>query len=205
MAFLAKPLLLTQDEMVKYILAIPTTGFKVAPAGTTYAGTLWNPKGCVWHNTGSPSLGMWNAWSDTTRHNYLNGLDSYYQRMGWHSGPHGMGTPEVYSAILCDMQADGVHDTCRNKDWYGFETVLNAVPGGDDPLTGRGLSSMKSTANMIAATCIRFKFDPRIAIDFHRNCTNDHHGCPGILVTNAFAIGLVEARMTEIQSAAKVS
>jgi hypothetical protein len=200
MTFLPKPLLLNRDDMAAYILALPATGFKVAPAGTTFAGTLWTPKGVVWHNTGSPSLGLWDSWSAQTRLNYLNGLDSYYRNMGWHSGPHFMGTPEDYAAVLCDLMADGVHDSCRNVDHFGVETVLNAVPGGDDPTTGRGLLAMQSSANIIAALCVRFKWAPAGAIDFHRTCVHDHHACPGVLVTNEFALGLVETRMAEIVS-----
>jgi len=201
MSFLNPVLRLDRDAMVAYILAIPTTGFRPNPND----GVVWAPKGVVWHNTGSPSLGLWDSWPETTRENYINGLNAYYRKMGWHSGPHAMGTPETWSAVLCDLQADGVHDSCRNADHFGVETVLNAVPGGDDPTTGRGLLAMQASANIIAALCIRFGFDPKTAIDFHRTCTNDHHACPGVLVTNEFAIRLVEARMEEIKSAAPAS
>jgi hypothetical protein len=201
MSFINPVLRLDADAMVKYISAIQKTNFKPAPAGTSYAGRMWAPEGVVWHNTGSPSLGLWNTWSPTTRINYGAGLDPYYKNMGWHSGPHFMGTPDGWSWILCDVNSDGVHDSCRNENYYGVETIGNFTTGGDDPSNGQGLASMQASANIIAALCVRFGWNPETAVAFHRDCIADHHACPGNLVTNAWALGLVTARIAEIKGA----
>ena len=196
MTYLAKAEYFTQDAMTADILAIPHTGFKPNPNN----GRIWTPKGITWHNTGAPSLGQWNNYSDTTKKQWGDNLNSYYKGMGWHSGPHGCGAPE-YGIKLCDWQADGIHATCYNSDHFGVETVGNFTTNGDDPTIGRGLASMQSSANIIASLCVRFGWTPRTVVNFHRECTQDHHACPGNLVSDDFAYGLIEARVAEIKGA----
>ena len=194
MTYLAKAEYLTDDQVAADILAIPSTGFKPNPN----TGRVWNPKGVTWHNAGNPGVGLWNKYSAAQKAAWGDNLNAGYKRMGWHSGPHGCGTPSGYAIKLCDWQADGIHASCFNEDHFGFETIGNFCTGGDDPTTGDGLAAMKSTANMIAAICVRFKWDPREIVNFHRECAEDHHACPGNLVSNEFAWGLIEARMSEI-------
>lgn len=195
MTFLYSPMRLDRDAMVKYILAIPKTGFRPNPS----TGHIWNPLGVTWHNTGTPSLGQWNTYSEAQKTNWGINLNAYYRGMGWHSGPAFCGTPETWSLVLCDPLADGVHCTCTNSTGYGVETVLNAIEGGDDPKSGQGLASMLASANIIAALCVRFKFNPDTVVNFHRQCRTDRHACPGPLVDSAWAIGLVKERIAEIE------
>lgn len=195
MTFLANPLRLDRDAMVKYILDIPKVGFKLNPNTSR----MWDPRGVTWHGTASPSLGQWNTYSETQKTNWGVNLNAYYRGMGWHSGPSFCGTPETWSLVLCDPLADGVHCTCTNATDYGVETVLNAVDGGDDPKDGQGLASMLASANIIAALCIRFGWNPDKSINFHRQCTVDRHSCPGILVDSSWAISLVNERIAEIK------
>jgi hypothetical protein len=199
MTYLVPTLRLDRDAMTKYILAIPKTGFKYSPN----TGLFWNPVGVVWHNTGVPSTKLWESWSPTTKEAWGDNLDAYYKNQErWHSGPHFVGTPETWSFVLCDLLADGVHDSCRNRNYYGVETVANAEVGGDDPKSGACLAAFQASANIIASLCARFKWNPRTAIDFHRNCKADGHACPGSLVTDDWAIGLVETRLAEINAGA---
>ena len=196
MTYLPTALYLDADAMAADILAIPRTGFKPNPN----TGRLWQPLGVTWHNTGAPSLGQWNGYPEATKRLWGDNLNRYYKGMGWHAGPHACGAPEPYAIKLGDWLADGVHASCFNANHFGVETVGNFCAGGDDPTTGRGLASMQSTANIIAALCLRFGWAPEAAVNFHRQCEADHHACPGNLVSEAFAIGLVKARMAELQA-----
>ena len=195
MTYLAKAEYLNDEQISADILAIPATGFKPNPNN----GRVWAPKGVTWHNTGAPSIGQWNTYSDAQKSAWGDNLNNYYRGMGWHAGPHAVGTPAGYAIKLGDWQADGIHASCWNADHFGIETVGNFCTGGDDPLSGEGLAAMKSSANVIAALCVRFGWEPRAAVNFHRECEADHHSCPGDRVSDEFAWGLVEARIAEIK------
>lgn len=200
MSFLSPVLRFERDAMAAFILAIPKTGFKANPN----TGAVWAPKGVVWHNTALPDLKIWASYSEAQKEAWGNNYDLFCKTtQRWHSGPHFLGTPEAWSMALCDPLADGVHDSCRNANYFGVETVGNFEVGADDPHSGAGLAAMQAAANIIAALCVRFAWDPHVAIDFHRNCKADGHPCPGSLVTDTFAIGLVEARIAEIKGDAQ--
>lgn len=200
MTYLPKALYLTIDEATKTILAIPKVGFKPNPNTRR----VWDPIGGTWHNTGNPSLGLWGQYSPSQRLAWGDNLNRYYRSMGWHSGPHWCGGPGKLVIQLCDLLADGIHASCYNGDHFGSETLGNFAHGGDDPTKGQGLEAMESTAAVWAATCIRFGWDPRKAINFHRSCLADHHACPGDLVSDEFAWGLVEARIKVVQAPSNV-
>ena len=188
MSFLPRTLYLDQNEMVNFILTIPKNGW------------LWSPKGITWHNTAAPSIAQWNAYSEPQRQAWGDNYDHYVKfDLHWHSGPHFCATPDK-SFVLCEPRANGVHASCFNSDHYGVETVGDFRPGGDDPHVGRGLLSMLASANIIAALCKRMNWSPQKVINFHRDCIRDHHPCPGALVTNEWAIGLVENRLAALNS-----
>jgi hypothetical protein len=190
MTYLPRPIYLSDDDMAKYILAIPTTAW------------TWKPVGITWHNTGVPSLKEWDAYSDPVKRAWGDNLDHYYKyNERWHAGPHACGTPD-FGIVLGDFRANGVHASCFNADHFGFETVGDFRHGGDDPSNGRGLLSMRSSANIIAATCKLLGWEPAKVVNFHRMCTQDGHPCPGDLVPDAWAIGLVEARLKVLNGAA---
>ena len=186
MTFLPQPYYLDRDDMVKFILSIPTMGW------------TWKPVGITWHNTGSPTLKQWDAYPAAVKAAWGANLDHYYKiDEGWHAGPPFAGTPDN-SFVLCEPRASGVHASCFNSDHFGVETVGDFRTGSDDPLSGRGLASMQSSANIIAALCKRMGWEPAKVINFHRDCPRDGHPCPGNLVTNSWAINLVEVRLTQL-------
>ena len=187
MTFLTPPLVEPPLAMAKTILGLSNH-------------LSWSPHCITWHNTGVPSLGLWDR-PGYPRQNWIAGLNAYYRNMGWHSGPHFCGTPD--SAIMfCDPLADGVHCSCENHIAFGVETIGNFTPGGDDPRSPRGLASMTSSATIIAALCLRFGWSVDAShIHFHRQCTNDHHACPGSLVTDTWAILLITQQMEIIKHA----
>ena len=185
MTYLPQPFYLDRDDMVKFILAIPTMGW------------TWKPVGITWHSVtrGSPNLKQWAAYPQAVKAAWGANLDHYYKTdEGWHAGPHFAGTPDE-SFVLCEPRANGVHASCFNSDHFGIETVGDFRTGGDDPLSGPGLASMQSSANIIAALCKRMGWEPAKVINFHRDCPRDGHACPGNLVSNTWAIGLVESQL----------
>jgi hypothetical protein len=184
--FLPRAYYLDLGEMAKFILAIPKTGW------------AWNPVGVTWHNTAAPSLAQWDAYPDAVKAAWGDNYDHYCRfDQGWHSGPHFCGTPDK-SFVLCEPRADGVHCRCNNETHFGVETVGDFRSGGDDPLSGRGLASMRASANIIAALCKRMGWAPRDVITFHRDCPRDHHPCPGDRVKDDWAIGLVETALVAL-------
>jgi len=192
MTYLPRALYLAPDDMVKFVLAIPATGW------------TWKPVGITWHNTGAPTLAQWdNEYSQAVRDAWGDNYDHYCKfDEGWHAGPHAVGAPDK-SIVLGEFRANGVHASCWNSDHFGIETIGDFRHGIDDPLTGRGLASMQGSANIIAALCKRMGWDPRKVINFHRGCKRDGHPCPGDLVTDEWAIGLVEGRLAIINGSAQ--
>ncbi len=141
---------------------------------------------------------MDNEYSEPVRNAWGDNYDHYCKfDEGWHAGPHAVGAPDR-SIVLGEFRADGVHASCWNHDHFGIETVGDFRHGSDDPLAGRGLLSMQGSANIIAALCKRMGWEPHKVINFHRGCKRDGHACPGDLVTDAWAIGLVEKRLAEL-------
>ena len=194
MAYLDRAQRYTRDGIIAAILNIPKTGFKYSHN----TGVVWDPKGVVCHNTGDPDLSTWAKYSQAQKEHWGDNLNNYYRGMGWHSGPHFAATPEKWSYVLCDMQADGVHDSCRNVNYFGVETVGNFEKGADDPNSVAGKQSFDNAISIIAALCVRFDFDPDKQIDFHRNCKRDGHACPGSLITDELVIGAVKKKIIDI-------
>lgn len=189
MTFLAKPLRLTRDDMVKYILALDKTKL------------TWRPVGVTLHNAAEPDLEMWAKYTEAQKENWGANYDFFCKSTnGWHSGPHFMGTLDDWSYVLCDPLSDGVHASCFNHDHYGCETVGNFADGADDPLNGPGLAAMQSSANILAALCAWMGWEPAQAINFHRECKADGHPCPGARVTSEWAVGLVSQRLLAIKA-----
>jgi hypothetical protein len=183
MTFLPHPYYLNTDDMAKFILAIPTTGW------------TWKPIGITWHHPGGPPLTQGDAYPSAVKSAWGANLDHYYKvDEGWHAGPHFAGTPDN-AFVLSEPRANGVHASCFNADHFGVETVGDFRTGSDNPLTTRGFASMQSSANIIAALCKRMGWEPHRVINFHRDCPKDGHPCPGNLVTDDWAISLVEARL----------
>lgn len=122
--------------------------------------------------------------------------------MSWHSGPHFAATPEPWSYVLCDLNADGVHASCFNKVSYGIEMVGDYRKGGDlfDPAV------RDAAVNILAALHCRFGWDPDSYIygvrglHFHCECKADNHACPGDEVSKTDIITRILQRMSEIKA-----
>jgi hypothetical protein len=192
MTFFPRAYYLDNADMATFILQTPKVGW------------TWKPVGITWHNTAIPNLAQWDAYPSAVRAAWGDNYDHMRKfSSGWHSGPHFCGAPDK-SFALCDIRADGIHSTCFNRTHIGVETVgdFHSGSGGEDPHSGRGLASMTASANIIAAICKLMNWEPRKVINFHRQCTADHHACPGDLVTDEWAFQLVETRLAELNAGA---
>ena len=79
MTYLPRAIYLDQDDMAKYIMSIPTTGW------------AWHPVGVTWHNTGVPTLAEWLKWPLPVRQAWGDNLNHYYKyNERWHAGPHAL-------------------------------------------------------------------------------------------------------------------
>lgn len=148
----------------------------------------WHPAFITGHNTGVPRLSQYvNQYSDAVRQQWPGNLNHYYRNtMKWHSGPHIVICPKItggYIWVLCDLELDGVSVSCWNSKTIGIECVGDYET--EDPTTGHGAEVRDQFVEIAAALCRHFGWAPRPqilgvkGIHWHKQCTNDHHPCPG--------------------------
>ena len=119
-------------------------------------------------------------------------LNAYYQRLGWHAGPHLVVCPD-YVWNLSDLQADEVSVSC----FWNSRDARNR----DGPrLRGRWRRFRLGTRRESARQCrIRARRAFKSAGDigktlrFHRECAADHHACPGSRVAKDEIVQRVNA------------
>ena len=163
----------------------------------------WRPKFPTLHNTGVPSLKQWIAYGATVEERWGASLNRYYQGMGWHAGPHLVVCPD-YIWVLCDLERDGVSVSCWNHLTIGIEMVGDYSVGADNPSFGDGAKVIDNAVFALAVLCNKLGWaigDVETGIKglhFHRECTADHHACPGGMVNKSEIIGRVVAAMTTL-------
>jgi hypothetical protein len=154
----------------------------------------WRPDFPTLHNTGVPSLAQWLALAPIPQQRWGANLNAYYQRLGWHAGPHLVVCPD-YVWQLCDLEADGVSVSCWNRVTLGIEMVGNYEVGGDAFDSGPGARVRDNAVFVLAALCERFGWAIGDVLRFHRECAADHHACPGSLVSKGVIVQRVNALM----------
>lgn len=147
-------------------------GFTARVATLKWTG--WKPQGIVLHNTGAPTLKQWVESGPAHDQRILN-LQSYYEGMGWHAGPHFFVSRSHVCGFSNPLQP-GVHSTCFNRTHLGIEMAgdfsTEAFDSGDGAL-------VRDTAAFALATLYHaLGLDPH-GLHFHRECVADHHACPG--------------------------
>ena len=163
----------------------------------------WRPKFPTLHNTGNPNLKQWIAYGATVEERWGASLDRYYQGLGWHSGPHLVCCPD-YIWVLCDLEQDGVSVSCWNHLTLGIEMVGDYSVGADNPSFGDGAKVIDNAVFALAVLCNKLGWaiddvDTGVkGLHFHRECTADHHACPGGMVNKSEIIGRVVAAMTTL-------
>lgn len=178
--FLNPPFHCTQDEFKKYAANLDWSG--------------WRPKMPYLHNTGVPSLKQWQNMGNTPQERWGNNLNTYYTNMGWHAGPHLVCCPD-YIWVLCKLNAPGVAESCSNSVAFGIEMVGNYEPGFDKFSTGDGAKVGLNTCFAIATMAdivgwgnlADYSFNEK-GLHFHRDCLQDHHACPGSLITKSYIL-----------------
>ena len=146
------------------------------------------------HNTGVPSLKQWLAMGATPQERWGANLNAYYKGLGWHAGPHLVCCPD-YIWILSDPEADGVSVSCWNHVTLGIEMVGNFEVGGDDFSSGPGARVRDNAVLALAALSEKFGWEIADTLHFHRECSRDHHACPGSRVSKAEIIQRVHAQL----------
>lgn len=161
--------------------------FRTMLSGVPLGG--WRPKFPTLHNTGIPSLKQWLAYGATPQARWGASLNAYYKGLGWHAGPHLVVCPD-YVWALCELNQPGVSVSCWNPETFGIEMVGNYEMGGDDFSTGEGAKVRDNAAAVLAILNERFNWgdfgDYAIGVrglHFHRECVQDHHSCPGSMVS----------------------
>jgi len=150
----------------------------------------WRPKFPTLHNTGAPSLAQWLAYGPTPQERWGASLNRYYQGLGWHAGPHLVVCPD-YVWVLCNLTLPGVSVSCWNSETFGIEMVGDYDIGAKDQFsTGDGAKVRDNAATVLAALAEKFEWGDLAnfalgarGLHFHRECTADHHSCPGSQVT----------------------
>jgi len=190
MTYVTNPTHYTRDE------------FRVLVDGMSF-NQGWTPLFPTLHNTGVPSLKTWQGYGATPQERWGASLNSYYKGLGWHSGVHLVCCPD-YIWNLCDLRFDGVSVSCWNRITIGIECVGNYEVGSDDWSTGDGAKVRDNAAWVLAVLCHKFGWKPEAYVDgrsglhFHRECTRDHHACPGSKVAKPDMIDRVNAQIAII-------
>lgn len=163
---------------------------------TNFSSTHTKPIGVTLHNTWRPLIADWTE-TDPGRINALNGLKSYYEGMGWHAGPHGFISRDYISGFS-PLTAWGIHSTCFNKSHLGFEMVGDYEIGGEPFDSGPGAMVRDNAVFAIAAIMNKLALTPEKDLVFHRDCTADHHACPGSAVNKGDIEARIRSMMTKL-------
>ena len=159
----------------------------------------WRPKFPTLHNTAVPSLAQWLAYGPTPQERWGASLNRYYEGLGWHAGPH-LVVCSDYVWVLCDLTRSGVSVSCWNSETFGIEMIGNYEVGADDFASGDGAKVRDNAAEVLAALTVKFgwrdlaDYEAGVrGLHFHRECTRDHHACPGSEVSKADMLARVAA------------
>ena len=189
MSYLAGAMNFLPDEFTAYV--------------DTLKWTSWKPTMFVLHNTGSPTLAQWLNGGATPAQRMVN-LKHYYQGLGWHSAVHWFACPDRIWE-LCDPTQDGVHCSCCNHVSLSCEMVGDYST--EEFGSGPGMQVRDNAVHLMAVIHKKFGWDPHVftpwskGLAFHRECTQDHHACPGSRVDKSDMISRVAARMIQLQAA----
>lgn len=153
--------------------------------------TDWHPRGITLHNTSAPTLAQW-AESGPKHDARIANLQSYYEGMGWHGGPHWFISRNWLNEFSNPLRR-GTHSRCYNATHFGIEMVGDFAVEPFD--SGDGALVRDNAVFAMAVLCKCFGWDPAVAIVFHKDCQLDNHDCPGKLVTKADIMMRVKAEM----------
>lgn len=155
--------------------------------------TSWKPNGITLHNTSAPTLAQW-AESGPKHDARITNLQSYYEGMGWHAGPH-LFVSRNFINGFSDLTKSGVHSRCWNSTRIGIEMVGDFDSEAFD--SGDGAMVRDNAVFAMAVLNLKLGLAPD-GLVFHRECKQDNHACPGKLVDKQAVIARVKAKMVEL-------
>ena len=164
---------------------------------TDFSSVTKRPLGVTLHNTWRPQISEWSE-TDPGRLRALLGLKAYYEGMGWHAGPHGFVSRTVINGFS-PIALWGIHSTCFNHTHLGFEMVGNYSKGGEPFDSGDGALVRDNAVFAIAVVMLKLDLTPEKNIVFHKDCTRDHHDCPGDGVGKTDMIQRIRAEMNSLK------
>lgn len=180
----------TREEWLAHVKATTWTQFSSA---------VKKPIGVTLHNTWKPTIASWTE-TDPRRLAALHGLKSYYEGLGWHAGPHAFVSRQFINGFS-PLNAWGIHSTCFNHTHIGIEMIGNYAHGGEDFNSGDGALVRDNAAFAVAALMLALGLAPETALVFHKDCTADHHDCPGNGVDKLDMERRIRAQMGAITAA----
>jgi len=133
----------------------------------------WRGQFIVLHNTESPSLA---ERPDGFDRRTIDNLQSYYESLGWHAGPH-LFVDQNGIWVFSPLDAPGVHSPSWNRVSYGVEQLGDYDI--DEYLTGDGAKVRSNAISAIAAICHAASIQTD-TLRLHRmDPKTDHKHCPG--------------------------
>lgn len=158
------------------------------------------PLGICLHNTWRPTIASWTE-TDPQRINGLNGLRAYYEGMGWHAGPHAFISRQFINGFS-PLTAWGIHSTCFNHTHIGLEMIGNYAAGAEPFDSGDGAMVRDNAVFAVAVLMAKIGLAPERDLVFHRDCSADHHDCPGSGVGKPEMVARIRADMTMLSGPA---
>ena len=184
MSFLAEPKSYTPDEFAIFVDKLEWNG--------------WQPKFVTLHNTGIPTLAEWLD-SGHAAQQRIEG-QKHYERdiLHWHSGVHLFVAPNLIWN-LCDLTQEGVSVSCWNHLTLGIEMIgdyaterFDAGPGAQ--VRDNAVAAMAILHRKLGWRPDRYQLGV-CGLHFHKECSRDHHDCPGRNVAKADVVARVLTKM----------
>jgi hypothetical protein len=191
MSFLAEPKGYTPSEFASFIEGLEWNS--------------WRPKFVTLHNTGVPTLAEWLDSNYAAKQRITS--QRHYERdiLHWHSGVHLFVAPNLIWN-LCDLTKDGVSVSCWNHLTLGIEMIGDYATEGFDSSAGAQVRDNAVAAMAILHRKLGLRPDQyRIGVcglHFHKECSRDHHDCPGRNVVKADVVARILKEMATLDGAA---
>jgi N-acetylmuramoyl-L-alanine amidase len=168
-------------------------------------GTGWQPKFVTLHNTGISTLAPWLD-SGHAAQQRIEGQEHYERDiLQLHSGVH-LFVASNLIWNLCDLTQEGVSVSCWNHLTLGIEMIgdyaterFDAGPGAQ--VRDNAVTAMAILHHKLGLRPDQYQMGVR-GLHFHRECSRDHHDCPGRNVVKADVVARVLAKMAALSRAA---
>jgi N-acetylmuramoyl-L-alanine amidase CwlA len=130
----------------------------------------------VIHHTASPSLdGEEDGRPNGLTAQHIQNLKSYYESLGWSSGPHFFVDDHQIWAFT-PVNERGTHAKAFNKNGIGIEMLGDY--DSEDPWSGRGLKVLENTRALVKQLVSQYDLTAN-DIRFHRDDPQTSKTCPG--------------------------